>query len=168
MKALPSSSLLRERLNYFPETGDLIWRKPHPKAYSIKPGDPFGAWKTPANRTTKSYCYGNVDGSIYMAHRLIWVWMTGEDPGDMLVDHIDRDSRNQRWSNLRLATKSENNANTEGHSDRKNKFKGIYQRGKRFYGQARRQGVLHATPGFLTIEEAKCAYDELVTTLDKK
>ena len=39
------------------------------------------------------------DREIYLSHRIIWMWMTGEDPGEMEVDHIDRDRFNNRWSN---------------------------------------------------------------------
>lgn len=42
---------------------------------------------------------------------MIWKLVTGEDP-TAIIDHKDRDSRNNRWRNLREATKSQNNINS--------------------------------------------------------
>jgi hypothetical protein len=54
-------------------------------------------------------------------HRLITGAMPGQD-----VDHINRDGLDNRRSNLRLCTRSENNANSVGHvSCRKSRFKGV-------------------------------------------
>ena len=47
----------------------------------------------------------------YLKHRVIWVMMTGKDPGEICIDHIDRDPSNNRWINLRLATHQENMQN---------------------------------------------------------
>lgn len=58
-----------------------------------------------------------------LMHRLL----LGLQHGDPDVDHIDRDGLNNRRENLRLATKSQNNANSIGQpSRRKSPFKGVY------------------------------------------
>jgi len=63
---------------------------------------------------------GSVNGSGYIvisigkkilyAHRMAWLYMTGAMP--RLVDHRDRDKSNNRWTNLRDATKAQNAANS--------------------------------------------------------
>lgn len=54
-----------------------------------------------------------LDGKPYRLHRIIWKWMTGEDPPPgHFVDHKNRNRRDNRWSNLRLATPSQNAHNS--------------------------------------------------------
>lgn len=61
----------------------------------------------------------------FLAHRVIWAICNGADPGEMDVDHIDRDKSNNRPANLRLATRSQNCANkpTQGVHQRKSSGK---------------------------------------------
>ena len=53
-------------------------------------------------------------GKLHLAHRLIYTWCTGHDPGDLFVDHIDRDQKNNRYWNLRAATPAQSSYNTTG------------------------------------------------------
>ena len=60
---------------------------------------------------SKRYRQVKVDGTCYLIHRLIWVMMTGEDPGDKEIDHINNITNDNRWVNLRLVTRQENALN---------------------------------------------------------
>lgn len=48
----------------------------------------------------------------YRVHRLIWILMTGEDPGCFEIDHINRNSHDNRWCNLRKVDRAQNQFNT--------------------------------------------------------
>jgi hypothetical protein len=47
-------------------------------------------------------------GNLYRAHRLVWRWVTGEDPGHLELDHINSNRQDNRYQNLRLATRAQN------------------------------------------------------------
>lgn len=53
----------------------------------------------------------SVDGKQYVASRLAWMYMTGQDPCELEIDHIDRNSLNDCFCNLRLADRSLNSLN---------------------------------------------------------
>ena len=54
--------------------------------------------------------YVRVDGVLYRATHVIWVWMTGKWPTHT-IDHRDTNTHNNSWGNLREATRSEQQAN---------------------------------------------------------
>lgn len=76
-------------------------------------GKRLGAPKNrPAGRISKSHGYRDIciDGTLYRAHRLAFLYMTGKWPiGD--IDHIDRQKSNNAWSNLRECSRSANMLN---------------------------------------------------------
>lgn len=50
----------------------------------------------------------------YVHARLVWIWHNGPIPEGKLIDHINRNSLDDRIENLRLASKSENCRNNSG------------------------------------------------------
>lgn len=106
-----TSAKVRELLTYDPDTGAFAWRLPtvYQVAHGIMPGDPAGKVRYDGRVAIK------VLGRWYQANRLAWLYMTGTWP-TRLVDHKDRDHANNRWSNLRLATVSQNNCNRKSRS----------------------------------------------------
>jgi hypothetical protein len=50
-----------------------------------------------------------LEGIGYLAHRLAWVYMTGEQPD--VIDHINRERDDNRFSNLRNGTFKDNSTN---------------------------------------------------------
>ena len=101
---MPYLERLQELLAYDPETGLFRWISRSSQFSHIKIGDVAGG------PNGDGYIHIRVDGKKIKAHRLAWLFMTGSWPDDQ-IDHIDRDKSNNRWSNLRAATSSENACN---------------------------------------------------------
>lgn len=99
---------LRSLLRYNPRTGVFVWvARSSPSSLNIVIGAQAGA-------PTKDGNYGRimVDGIRYYTHVLAWLYMTGEMPSDE-VDHRDRTRSNNRWLNLRAATRKQNTENRD-------------------------------------------------------
>jgi hypothetical protein len=78
---------------------------------------------------------------------------TGKWPEE--VDHIDGDTSNNRWNNLRVATHQENLRSTKIRSDNKTGFKGVsLNKNGRFVAQAKVNGKQTYFGLFDTPEEA--------------
>lgn len=102
-KALPPVELVKERLDYNPETGVVVWKVANSKR--VKVGSPVG------RLLPNGYLAVRIDGEEYKLHRLIWLIMTGEDPDQFIIDHINRVKLDNRWSNLRLTDDAGNSQN---------------------------------------------------------
>jgi hypothetical protein len=66
-----------------------------------------------------------LDGREYRAHRLVWLWQTGAWPKET-IDHINGNRADNRWCNLREATKSQNATNSGKHRDNTSGYKGVH------------------------------------------
>ena len=133
-KQLPSPELLRQLLRYDPETGKLFWL-PRPaemfpdkraaKAWNTKWAEK-PAFTAPHNR---GYLHGGILKQRYLAHRVIWAMQTGEWPKDE-IDHANNTPSDNRWSNLRAATRSENTQNTSSRKGSTSKYLGVCRKKK--------------------------------------
>ena len=65
---------------------------------------------------------------LYSNHRIIYFLNTGIDPEEKTVDHEDGDSLNNKISNLRLATRSQNQDNREKQKNNKSGATGVFFR----------------------------------------
>ncbi len=107
---------LKEVLHYDPETGAWRWLKS--MSSRIKVGDVAGS------TDAKGYTVIGIDGTQPKAHRLAWLYMTGEWPQRHL-DHKNGDRADCRWANLREATMAQNNQNCRTPSTNKSGYKGV-------------------------------------------
>src|SRR5262249_53313420 len=88
----------------------------------------------------------------FHVHRMIWMWMTGEDPGKMEIDHKDRNGLNNKWDNLRLSTHSQNHFNKA--SPKRDLPRGVHRNGKKFIAYMKRNGKSVHLGTFHTAQEA--------------
>jgi hypothetical protein len=141
---------LRELLDCDPETGVLTWRVS--RRGRVKPGQVAGK----SHHT--GYHVIRVDGRQYPAHRLVWLHVTGAWPAAE-VDHINGVRNDNRFSNLRDATSSQNGCNARLYRNNKSGLKGaILNRPGRWIAQIQKGGRKIYLGVFDTPEEAHAAY----------
>jgi hypothetical protein len=151
-EALLSHADLKARLVYEPLTGLFRWVEIY---HRTKIG-------TVAGNFSGRYVDIKLDQVHYMAHRLAWFYMTGKWPVDE-IDHWDTDKHNNRWKNLREATRSQNAGNASPMKNKKyTSLKGVtYAAGRRkWMANIRRDGKNYSSfIGYYdTAEEAHAAY----------
>lgn len=113
-----------------------------------------------ASKSKNGYTRIWVAGKHYYAHRLAWLYMTGSWPlAD--IDHINRVRTDNRWVNLRLATRSQNMANTLAHRDSTYGTKGVcwHSAANKWMAQIQHQGKYFYLGLFDAIDDAKAAYN---------
>jgi hypothetical protein len=98
---------LKEILIYDQDTGEFSWRTR--RGSRAPQGGVAGAVSQSSDKL--SYVQIQIDGRLYKAHRLAWLYVHGVWPEEM-VDHINGDGLNNTIANLRLANRSENMRNT--------------------------------------------------------
>lgn len=99
---------LKKILSYDEITGIFRWLNPHAQGVA-KPGALAGTVKRCGERKVP-YHYIHFGRKWYRAHRLAWLYVTGSHPDDQ-IDHIDNNTLNNAFLNLRQATQSQNNYN---------------------------------------------------------
>lgn len=77
---------------------------------------------------------------------------------DTDIDHRDTDRRNNRRDNLRKATRSQNQGNTNMHVDNLTGYKGVTRNHARYMATITIQGKYHYLGTFDTPEQAHAAY----------
>jgi hypothetical protein len=118
MRMTLTAEHLRARLHYNPDTGVFTWlSSPSRKAVTFV-GKPAGCVKN-------GYITIGIDRVDYPAHRLAWLYVYGEWPAER-IDHINLDRADNRISNLRQCTHSQNLANTRARSTNSSGYKGVY------------------------------------------
>jgi len=81
--------------------------------------------KSAGTKTNRGYWQLWHKGKLYRAHRVVWFLVTGEDPGDKVVDHVNGDGLDNRFENLRLCSNAENCRNSKKRSNNRQKYKGV-------------------------------------------
>ena len=156
-----SPEFIREIFSYEKDTGILRWKTCFTKRIQI--GKAVG-WIDEQGRIKI-----RIFGKDYMAHRLIWVWMTGKWP-EYEIDHRDEVKSNNRWKNLREATPSQNHRNRGPQKNNTSGYKGVtyVAHRKRYIAGVKLNGYRHNLGSFMTAEEAYFAYCKAAARLHGK
>ena len=112
-----TQEIVRELLDYNPDTGALTWKSRDRKWFTSDHA--CQSWNTRyAGKSAfkaidgDGYKHGAIFNKKYTAHRIIWLWMTGEWP-DPEVDHENHNRTDNCWKNL---SEKDDNGQTRNHS----------------------------------------------------
>lgn len=141
---------LKSILHYNPETGLWMWLI-----------DDWGRIKgeIAGSINDTGYVQITINSKKYKAHRLAFLYMTGEWPkGEIDHDNTKRDDN--VWNNLREATGVENCYNYPVKINNKLGVKGVYLSKGRYRAQIQLNKKKIFLGSFSTLEEAKAAHDK--------
>lgn len=146
-RQLPLVSDLRRRFHYNPLTGRIIDKATKEEATGAK--DQSGYKRVTLGR-----------GLSQPVQRVAWAIHYGKWPSeDLIVDHIDRDRKNNRLENLRLATRAENMRNRTSADGSSSKYLGVSKHHRKWKARIKLEDGEICLGSFDTEEQAAIAYD---------
>jgi len=112
-----TQEMLRDQFEYNLETGELIrrYRNPRRKASGTLVCKNNGTYKVLHIRVNKQ---------PLLAHRVIWMYMTGYWPDQ--IDHINHDATDNRWANLRNVNRATNKRNCKKYENNSTGITGVH------------------------------------------
>ena len=113
-----------------------------------------------------SWCYSNgyastgIDKSGKQLQRYLYEkYLPKKDISNLKIDHVNRNSLDNRMYNLEPVTNGVNGYNRE--TNNKWGYRGVEKNGNRYIAVLRYEGQKYCTSSFETVEEAALAYNEL-------
>lgn len=147
-KAQVTQALLKEYLDYNPNTGILTWIK--------KPSKRANMGQRAGSLVPKSgYRSINFFGRSYPEHHVVWCWYYGEW-SELFIDHIDHVRDNNRIHNLREVTALQNAQNKRKRENTHVNEAGIWynKRRKRYVAEISVKGKKVFQQSFVDVEDA--------------
>lgn len=96
---------LKKALRYDPDTGVFTRLNSRSKKAASLIG------KRAGTVNALGYRMIGIEYIVYLEHQIAWLYMTGEWTKE--IDHRDRDKANNKWANLRKATRAQNIINRD-------------------------------------------------------
>lgn len=152
-KPLPTPERVRQLLSYDPATGIFL--------RIIAPGRRTDLVGTRAGYIDPTgYRTMNLDGVLCRAARVAWAYMTNEWPADDVeIDHRNLVEDDDCWSNLRVATSSQQKCNTR-RTRAASGVRGVRFRKGKWDARIKFEGREHRVGRFVTLPEAAAAWAE--------
>lgn len=145
-------------LRYEPDTGIFYWLiKRNSRGGVVAPGVIAGT------ASGQGYVQIKVLGRLWRAHRLAWLFQTGAPPPKgQEIDHINGERADNRWVNLRLATRSRNSLNIGVKANNRSGVTGVSwaARWQKWDARIRVDGQLHYLGRYEIKEDAIAARRE--------
>jgi hypothetical protein len=145
---------LKQILYYDKNTGIFTWlvNMPHNPMINKRAG----------YKSINGYRIISINKKKYYEARLAWFYMTDKWP-KFEIDHINRIKDDNRWCNLREATRSQNCANSiKNKNNTLPRGVSFHKRDKKYQAQCKYQGKHYHLGFYKTVQEAKQAYDKFV------
>lgn len=141
---------LTELLSYDGDTGLFFWKKGRGKA---------GAGAKAGVINARGYVQIGIDKKVHLAHRLAWIYYYGSKPS-MHIDHINRIKTDNRISNLRDVSPSQNSQNTVASCRSRSGIKGVSwdKKRKKWSASIVYLGKSYALGRFHNMQDAVNAY----------
>lgn len=137
---------VRKVLRYNKRTGIVSWRIS--SNHFIEPGDRAGYYMVNGHRLI------GLEGHRFLETHIIWLIVTGQWP-EHEIDHRNRKQGDNRWCNLREATRQQNVLNQAGWKHKPSGLpRGVYRKRDKFRVHITIEGRTKSLGTFSTVEEA--------------
>ncbi|MBX2989467.1 MAG: HNH endonuclease [Bdellovibrionaceae bacterium] len=109
---------VKELLDYDPATGLFRWRVSN--SNRVKVGAIAGSINAIGYRAI------GINGRLFLAHRLAWIYMHESIPAQFCIDHVNGIKNDNRLVNLRLATRRQQQGNLKSHNSNTSGHRGVF------------------------------------------